>query len=98
MSETYHDWEKVVNRILVDHEDRITRLEQMLDDLNIGDPEYAMPGELEAYKPEHRRVEAWPDKTQRTIEALQRRLFALETEVGHLRDDLMRVVKVSGGL
>lgn len=96
MSTAHEDWQAVVNAILVDHEERLRAMEDLRFD--IGDPEYAMPGELEAYKAPARRVEAWPDKAERRIAALERRLFALETEVGHLRDDLRRLAEQAGNL
>ena len=38
----------------------------------LSDPEYAVPGEM------HRRVEAWPEKTDRRIDSLEKRLAFLE--------------------
>ena len=48
------------------------------------DDEYTIPGELQAYVPEHRRVEAWPDKAKRQIEALEKRVRHLEMMVHRL--------------
>ena len=41
----------------------------------LSDPEYAVPGEI------HRRVEAWPEKTDRRIDSLEKRLAFLEATV-----------------
>jgi hypothetical protein len=65
----------------------------MTETIDLGDPEYAMPGELDAYTPPQRRLEA-----PLRIDALERRLSALETEVGHLRDDLRRLAEQAGSL
>lgn len=58
----------------------------MLDaaQIDIGDPEYAMPGELEAWTPAHRRIEAWPDRAKRQIERLEQRVLHLECLVHRL--------------
>jgi hypothetical protein len=44
MSQARPDWSSIVNAILVEHEGRIAMLEQLI---NLGDAEYAMPGELD---------------------------------------------------
>lgn len=54
--------------------------------VDLMDSEYAMPGELEAYVPAQRRVEAWPERAQRRIEALEGRVLHLETLVQRLVD------------
>jgi hypothetical protein len=41
----------------------------------LSDPEYAVPGEIQ------RRVEAWPEKTDRRIDSLEKRLAFLEATV-----------------
>lgn len=45
----------------------------MPDELNITDPEYAIPGELD-----RRPVEAWPERTERRINQLEDRIRHLE--------------------
>lgn len=55
--------------------------------IDIMDGEYAMPGELEAWTPEHRRVEAWPDKAKRQIEQLEQRVLHLEALVHRLMNE-----------
>lgn len=54
--------------------------------IDINDPEYAMPGELEAWTPAHRRIEAWPDRAKRQIERLEQRVLQLERLVHQLID------------
>lgn len=54
------------------------------------DEEYAMPGELQAYRAEHRRIEAWPERAQRRIDALERR-------VRHLEELVHRMINVGDG-
>lgn len=44
----------------------------MPDQLNITDPEYTIPGQLD------RRVEAWPERTERRINQLEQRIRQLE--------------------
>ena len=44
----------------------------------LSDPEYAVPGEIQ------RRVEAWPEKTDRRIDSLENRLAFLEATVHRL--------------
>jgi hypothetical protein len=53
-------------------------------DIDLLDPEYAMPGELErsAQAGRPQRVEAWPERAQRRIEALEARMAALEGALG----------------
>lgn len=53
-------------------------------EMDLMDSEYAIPGELQAYVAEHRRVEAWPEKAQRRIESLERRVRHLEELVHRL--------------
>jgi hypothetical protein len=50
----------------------------MPDQLNITDPEYTIPGQLD------RRVEAWPERTERRINQLEQRIRHLETVVHSL--------------
>lgn len=50
----------------------------MPDQLNITDPEYTIPGQLD------RRVEAWPERTERRINQLEQRIRHLETVVNRL--------------
>lgn len=69
-----------------------------MPEIDLSDSEYTVPGELDNYVPECRRVEAWPEKAERRIDTLERRLFALETEVAHLRDDIRRLVEQAGML
>jgi hypothetical protein len=52
--------------------------------VDLMDGEYAIPGELQAYVAEHRRVEAWPEKAQRRIDSLERRVRHLEEMVHRL--------------
>jgi hypothetical protein len=52
--------------------------------VDLMDSEYAIPGELEAYVPAQRRVEAWPDRAQRRIDALESRIRHLEALVHRL--------------
>ena len=52
--------------------------------VDLMDSEYAIPGELEAYVPAQRRVEAWPDRAQRRIDALESRIRHLESMVHRL--------------
>lgn len=52
--------------------------------VDLMDSEYAIPGELEAYVAERRRVEAWPERAQRRIEAMESRIRHLETLVHRL--------------
>lgn len=52
--------------------------------VDLMDGEYAVPGELQGYVPEHRRVEAWPERAQRRMEALERRVRHLEVLVHRL--------------
>ncbi len=52
--------------------------------VDLMDEEYAMPGELEGYVAEHRRVEAWPERAQRRVDALERRVRHLEELVHRL--------------
>lgn len=44
----------------------------------LSDPEYAVPGEIQ------RRVEAWPEKTDRRIDSLENRVSFLEATVHRL--------------
>lgn len=55
--------------------------------VDLMDGEYTIPGELLAYVAEHRRVEAWPEKAQRRVESLERR-------VRHLEEMIHRLVNV----
>lgn len=55
--------------------------------VDLMDDEYARPGELQAYTPEHRRVEAWPERVQRRVDALERRVRHLEMLVHRLIND-----------
>lgn len=52
--------------------------------VDLMDDEYARPGELQAYTPEHRRVEAWPERVQRRVESLESRVRHLEMAVHRL--------------
>lgn len=52
--------------------------------VDLMDSEYAIPGELEAHVPAQRRVEAWPERAQRRIEALEGRIRHLEAMVHRL--------------
>ena len=94
MSETHPDWQNTVNAILIDHEGRIAAMER--NDIDMDDAEYAIPGELQAYKPTRRLVEAWPEKAQRRIETLERQVFEMRTEIEHLRDDMKRLAEQAG--
>jgi len=55
--------------------------------VDLMDGEYTVPGELQAYVPEHRRVEAWPERAQRRVDALERRVRHLEMLVHRLIND-----------
>lgn len=46
--------------------------------INFDDAEYTIPGELAAYVPEHRRIEAWPERAERRLAALEGRVRRLE--------------------
>lgn len=46
--------------------------------IDFDDAEYTMPGELAGYVPEPRRVEAWPERTERRLAALEGRVWRLE--------------------
>lgn len=48
------------------------------------DDEYTIPGELQAYVLQANRVEAWPEKTARRIDSLERRVRYLEMLVHRL--------------
>lgn len=52
--------------------------------VDLMDEEYAMPGELLAFVAEHRRVEAWPERAQRRIDGLEKRVRHLEELVHRL--------------
>jgi hypothetical protein len=52
--------------------------------IDLMDDEYAIPGELQAYVPAQRRVEAWPERAQRRIDALESRIRHLESMVHRL--------------
>jgi len=52
--------------------------------VDLMDGEYAIPGELQAYVAEHRRVEAWPEKAQRRLDSLEARVRHLEEMVHRL--------------
>lgn len=52
--------------------------------VDLMDDEYTVPGELQAYRSEHRRIEAWPEQAQRRIDALERRVRHLECLVHRL--------------
>lgn len=52
--------------------------------VDLMDGEFTIPGELQAYVAEHRRVEAWPEKTARRVESLERRVRHLEALVHRL--------------
>lgn len=52
--------------------------------IDMMDDEYAIPGELQAYVPAQRRVEAWPERAQRRVEALESRVRHLEALVHRL--------------
>lgn len=53
-------------------------------EMDLTDDEYAIPGALNAYVAEHRRVEAWPEKAQRRIDGLEKRVQHLEELVHRL--------------
>jgi hypothetical protein len=46
--------------------------------IDMMDEEFTIPGELQAWTPEHRRIEAWPDKAKRQITVLEQRVLQLE--------------------
>lgn len=52
--------------------------------IDMMDDEYTIPGQLHAYVPEEKRVEAWPEKAQRRIDSLERRVRHLESLVHRL--------------
>ena len=52
--------------------------------VDMEDGEFTVPGELQAYVAEHRRIEAWPEKTARRVESLERRVRHLEALVHRL--------------
>ena len=50
-------------------------------EIDLMDEEYAIPGELAAYAPQHRRIEAHPERTDRRIDALERRVRQVEYDL-----------------
>lgn len=52
--------------------------------VDLMDGEYTIPGELQAYVAERRRVEAWPEKAQWRMDSLEARVRHLEEMVHRL--------------
>jgi len=54
------------------------------------DDEHAIPGELEDWLQDRRRVEAWPDRVKRDLYVLRRRVYHLEVCVHRLLNEKVR--------
>ena len=69
----YPDWTHIVNRQLLDHEERIVSMEAIL--------EQATPADGDDYTYDMR---TYPERTEARLEDYQRRIAVLEASVRHL--------------
>jgi hypothetical protein len=77
----YPDWTLIVNRQLLDHEERIVSMEAIL--------EQATPADGDDYTYDLR---TYPERTEARLEDYQRRIAVLEANVRHLEYLVHRLV------
>ena len=77
----YPDWTLIINRQLLDHEERIVSMEAIL--------EQATPADGDDYTYDLR---TYPERTEARLEDYQRRIAVLEANVRHLEYLVHRLV------
>ena len=90
MSEQYPDWRAVVNRQLVDHEERIESIEEVLEQMNpavaidFDDWEYATPADRLRAVAEQYDLRTGPERAAAQLIDHQRRIAELEQRLRHM--------------